>query len=40
MAHVGEDMKPFTTRLRKMLMDAEHQKALLLYLKEVGYAAD
>lgn len=39
MAHVGEDMKPFVARLRTMLMDAEQQKALLPYLKEVGYAA-
>ncbi|WP_407411926.1 replication initiation protein RepM [Acinetobacter sp.] len=38
MAHVGEDMKPFVARLRTMLMDAEQQKVLLLYLKEVGYA--
>ena len=39
MAHVGEDMKPFVARLRTMLMDAEQQKVLLPYLKEVGYAA-
>ena len=39
MAHVGEDMKPFVARLRKMLMDAEQQKVLLPYLKEVGYIA-
>ena len=39
MAHVGEDMKPFVARLRTMLMDAEQQKALLPFLKEVGYAA-
>ena len=39
MAHVGEDMKPFVARLRSMLMDAEQQKALLPYLKEVGYTA-
>jgi plasmid replication initiation protein len=39
MAHVGEDMKPFVARLRTMLMDTEQQKALLPYLKEVGYAA-
>jgi len=39
MAHVGEDMKPFVARLRTMLMDADQQKALLPYLKEVGYAA-
>ena len=37
MAHVGEDMKPFVARLRTMLMDAEQQKRLLPYLKEVGY---
>ena len=39
MAHVGEDMKPFVARLRSMLMDAEQQKVLLPYLKEVGYNA-
>lgn len=39
MAHVGEDMKPFVARLRTMLMHAEQQKALLPYLKEVGYVA-
>ena len=39
MAHVGEDMKPFVARLRSMLMDAEQQKGLLPYLKEVGYTA-
>ena len=39
MAHVGEDMKPFVARLRSMLMDAEQQKVLLPYLKEVGYTA-
>ena len=39
MAHVGEDMKPFVARLRTMLMDADQQKVLLPYLKEVGYAA-
>ena len=39
MAHVGEDMKPFVARLRTMLMDAEQQKALLPYLREVGYTA-
>lgn len=39
MAHVGEDMKPFVARLRLMLMDAEQQKVLLPYLKEVGYNA-
>mgnify|MGYP003481745272 FL=1 len=39
MAHVGEDMKPFVARLRMMLMDAEQQKVLLPYLKEVGYTA-
>lgn len=39
MAHVGEDMKPFMARLRSMLMDAEQQKGLLPYLKEVGYTA-
>ena len=39
MAHVGEDMKPFVARLRSMLMDAEQQKALLPYLKEIGYTA-
>lgn len=38
MAHVGEDMKPFVARLRSMLMDAEQQKALLPYLKDLGYA--
>lgn len=37
MAHIGEDMKPFVARLRAMLMDAEQQKVLLPYLKEVGY---
>ena len=37
MAYVGEDMKPFVARLRTMLMDAEQQKVLLPYLKEVGY---
>lgn len=37
-AFVGEDMKPFVARLRTMLMDAEQQKVLLPYLKEVGYA--
>lgn len=36
-AFVGEDMKPFVARLRTMLMDAEQQKVLLPYLKEVGY---
>lgn len=39
MAHVGEDMKPFVARLRSMLMDAEQQKVLLPYLREVGYTA-
>jgi plasmid replication initiation protein len=39
MAHVGEDMKPFVARLRSMLMDAEQQKILLPYLKEVGYTS-
>ena len=39
MANVGEDMKPFIARLRTMLMDADQQKALLPYLKEVGYTA-
>lgn len=39
MAHVGEDMKPFLARLRMMLMDAEQQKVLVPYLKEVGYTA-
>ena len=39
MAHVGEDMKPFVARLRMMLMDAEQQKLLLPYLKELGYTA-
>lgn len=39
MARVGEDMRSFVARLRTMLMDAEQQKALLPYLKEVGYAA-
>lgn len=37
MAHIGEDMTPFVARLRTMLMDAEQQKVLLPYLKEVGY---
>lgn len=39
MAHIGEDMTPFVARLRTMLMDAEQQKVLLPYLKEVGYVA-
>ncbi len=37
MAHVGEDMKPFLARLRTMLMDAEQQRGLLPYLKQIGY---
>lgn len=37
MAHVGEDMKPFVARLRKMLMDYEQQKVLQPYLQEMGY---
>lgn len=39
MAHIGEDMKPFIARLRNMLMDAEQQKILQPYLKQVGFVA-
>lgn len=38
MAHVGEDINPFVARLRSMLIDAEQQKVLFPYLKEVGYS--
>lgn len=39
MAHVGEDMKSFVARLRIILMDAQQQKILLPYLKDLGYIA-
>lgn len=37
MAHVGEDMKSFTARLRQMLVNVEKQKLLIPYLKELGF---
>lgn len=37
MAHVGEDMKPFIARLRKMLADDTQQKKLHPYLKQAGF---
>lgn len=37
MAHVGEDMKPFTARLRSMLKDPEQQIKLQPYLEQVGF---
>lgn len=37
MANVGEEMPAFKARLRSMLQDAEKQKTLTKYLKEVGF---
>lgn len=37
MAHIGEDMKPFTARLRSMLKDTEQQIKLQPYLEQVGF---
>lgn len=38
MAHIGENMKAFVSRIRKMLTDAEEQKLLIPHLKELGYS--
>lgn len=37
MANVGEEMPTFKARLRLMLQDAEKQKTLFKYLKQVGF---
>lgn len=37
MAYIGEDMKPFTARLRLMLSDPEKQPDLIPYLERVGF---
>lgn len=37
MAEVGENMKPFIARLRKMLTDESKQKILIPFLKDIGF---
>ena len=37
MARAGEDMKPFTARIRSMLKDPEKQKTLLPHLAKLGF---
>ena len=37
LAHVGEDMRAFTARLRTMLVDEKQQAKLRPYLKQIGF---
>lgn len=37
MAQIGEDMNPFVSRLRTMLMDEQDQQKLRPYLAQVGF---